>query len=121
MNLLKAHQTARELYYGNATDPVVASTYAYSLHLQGRTASGLAIFGQLKQQALTVPSVALYYGVLLAAAGEMDQAKPYLACAAKANLLPEERELLAKARQQAGAVLLNKSGSKPLEPGLGRS
>jgi predicted Zn-dependent protease len=98
VDLARAHDTARELYGKNPGDPIVASTYGYSLHLQGRTGEGLAIFEKLQPTSLDSPSLALYYGVLLSAAGQTDQANRYLALAERANLLPEERELMARAK-----------------------
>jgi hypothetical protein len=97
-NLPQAHQIARELYRQQPADPIVASTYAYSLHLQGRTGEGLGVLGRVDRNALATPAVALYYGVLLAASGDIGQASRYLAIAENANLLPEEKELMAQAR-----------------------
>lgn len=98
-NLPQAHQIARELYTKESQDPVIASTYAYSLHLQGRTEQGLAVFGKLKPEALATPSVALYYGVLLSSVGDMERAGRYLAFAQEARLLPEEGQLLTEAKR----------------------
>jgi hypothetical protein len=97
-NLPQAHQIARELYRQKPADPIAASTYAYSLHLQGRTGEGLGVLGRVDRRALATPAVALYYGVLLAASGDSRQASRYLAIAENASLLPEEKELMAQAR-----------------------
>ena len=43
------------------------------------------------------PSVAAYYGVLLAAAGDAEGAREYLKLGASAKLLPEEKALITKA------------------------
>ena len=94
INLPRAHQTAREVYLHNPDDPVLCSTYAYSLHLQGRTQEGLAVFKRCSPKALRMPAVALYYATLLSANGAMDQAASCLALARTAQLLPEERRLL---------------------------
>ncbi|HVV72939.1 MAG TPA: hypothetical protein VHI52_15800, partial [Verrucomicrobiae bacterium] len=40
-NLAQAHRVARELFSEHSGDPAVASTYAYSLYLQGRTNAAL--------------------------------------------------------------------------------
>jgi hypothetical protein len=98
VNLAKAHETAWELYQHQPEDPVIASTYAYSLHLQGRTQDGLVVLEKLKPESLELRSVALYYGVLLSAAGHLDKARPYLALAQTTHLLPEETELLVTAQ-----------------------
>lgn len=101
INLSEAHATARDLYNRMPQDPVIGSTYGYSLHLQGRTAEGLEVFGKLKPASLEVPSIALYYGLLLAEASHPEQAARYLKLAESAPLLPEERQLLAQARGRA--------------------
>jgi Flp pilus assembly protein TadD len=92
----KAGQWAAEVYAKNPGDPYGASTYAFALHLQGRDKQGLAVLQKLQPAELAQPSVALYYGVLLAATGKPDQAMPWLQIAqTKGHLLPEEKELLA--------------------------
>lgn len=100
INLAQAHQIARELFRLHPDDPVLGSTYAYSLHLQGRTREGLNVFSRFTHQELEVPSIALYYGVLLARSNTPERAAPYLARAQAASLLPEERDLLEQARAQ---------------------
>jgi len=95
-NLPRAFQLANDAYVRGPEDPVIVSTYAYSLHLQGRTQDGVAALEKLKPAALAEPSVALYYGVLLSALHETNQAAPFLAIAkTKGQLLPEEMRLLA--------------------------
>ena len=95
----KAHALAREVYQRDPANPVFASTYAYSLHLQGKTQEGLKIFQTLKERDMEKSAIALYYGVLLAASGEASQAQKYLAQAEKMYLLPEEETLLALAKK----------------------
>ena len=97
----EAHEIARENFQLHPQDGVILSTYAFSLHLQGRTGEGLKLFDQLTRAELRKPGVATYYGVLLAAAGQTDPAREYLDLAAQSNqLLPEEKTLLANARAQ---------------------
>ena len=98
-NLPQAHQLAREAYQQATNHAALVSTYAYSLHVQGRTPEALAVLQRLKPQDLREPSVALYYGVLLAQAGLKDLAREYLALAQGATLLPEEKALFEKARR----------------------
>lgn len=94
----KARQWAAEDYARNSDDPNIASTYAFALHLQGRDKQGIAVMRKLPRDQLAQPSVALYYGVLLAAAGNTNDAKPWLQIAqAKGRFLPEEQELLSEA------------------------
>jgi len=98
IDVSKARQWAAEDYAKNPGDPYVASTYAFALHLQGRDKQGLAVLEKLPPAQLAQPSVALYYGVLLAAAGNADQATPWLQIAqTKGRLLPEEQQLLSTA------------------------
>jgi tetratricopeptide (TPR) repeat protein len=97
-NLTRTYAWAAEAYAQKPNNPPVVSTYAYALHLQGRTREGLAALEKLKKTSLEQPSVALYYGVLLSAAGEPDKGAPYLALAkARGRLLPEEKRLLLEA------------------------
>ena len=95
-DLPQASRLANEAYAQRPTDPVIVSTYAFSLHLQGRTKDGVAALEKLNPESLAEPSVALYYGVLLAALHETNRATPFLEIArTKGQLLPEEIILLA--------------------------
>ncbi|MGN6554944.1 MAG: hypothetical protein ACTHLW_14650 [Verrucomicrobiota bacterium] len=101
-DLPRAHRLAKEVYDQRPEDAVVVSTYAYSLHLQGRTQEGLAVLDKLKPQSLEAPAAALYYGVLLSALHETNRATQFLKIAAKADpLLPEEKRLLTSAAENA--------------------
>jgi hypothetical protein len=99
-NLPKAHLFARQVYEGNTNNFAFVSTYAYSLHLQGRTAEGLKLIETLKPAELDDPSVASYYGLLLAAAGQAEKARGYFTKAEKVAMLPEEVELISEARKK---------------------
>jgi predicted Zn-dependent protease len=99
-NLPTAFKLAQDLFARLPDNPDVVSTYAYALHLQGRTREGAAAMEKLKGESLKKPSTALYYGVLLSALGENEKAAPLLATAAAGKqLLPEEKQLLAQARK----------------------
>jgi len=95
----RAHELAREVYSRVPTNVVFVSTYAYSLHLQGKTKEGLKALEDLPAPQLELPSIAAYYGVLLAADGETEKAKRYLDLAAKGQLLPEEKAMIGAARK----------------------
>jgi predicted Zn-dependent protease len=97
LSLPKAHELAKEVFTQSPGQKDFAATYAYSLHLQGRTKDGLAVFHELKPEALETPSVALYYGVLLSAAGNTNNAGKYLEIARESHCLPEEKALVAEA------------------------
>jgi hypothetical protein len=94
-NLTEACRWAAEAYAQAPTNADVVSTYAYSMHLQGRDQEGLAALQKLDAPQLERPSVALYYGVLLSATGNAGEAVPYLQTArTQGQLLPEEKQLL---------------------------
>jgi hypothetical protein len=52
---------------------------------------------KLTPDQLRDPSLAMYYGVVLAAAGQKEKAQEYLRRASEAKLLPEEKALVVKA------------------------
>ena len=100
-NLPQACQWAAEVYGKRSNDLIVVSTYAYALHLQGRTQDGLAALQKLDSLLLHQPDAALYYGVLLAASGATNEAAPFLKIAqARTQWLPEERLLISAALGQ---------------------
>jgi predicted Zn-dependent protease len=107
LNLSQAHALAKEVFTRHPKEAIVPSTcatYAFSLHLQGRTKEGLGVLEKLKPDALETPSVALYYGLLLSASGETNKAGKYLALAQKADLLPEEKALAAEAVKKSSVT-----------------
>ena len=93
-----AHGYAAELYAAEPANPIFASTYAFSLHLQGKSKEGLAVLRALKPAELADPGLAVYYGILLAAVGDIKASKDYLGMADKAILLPEEAALVTSAK-----------------------
>jgi hypothetical protein len=99
LNVPKACELAKQLYTERPDNAIIASTYAFALHLRGSTAEGLAVLQKLKPESLEDPSVAPYYGLLLSASGQPAQAKKYLDLAQPAKLLPEEKQLLEAARR----------------------
>jgi tetratricopeptide (TPR) repeat protein len=99
-NLPMAHTLARQVYEREPGNASVVSTYAYSLHLQGRTAEALKLLQGLSPRDLKQPSVAVYYGFLLVAGSEALKANDYLTAAEGGTLLPEEKELIAQARRK---------------------
>ena len=122
VNLPRAHELARSLYRQNPRDPIITSTYAYSLHLQGRTHEAQAVLGRCPPDMLRVPCVALYYAVVLAASASSNNAAPYLTLAKKGPLLPEEKQLLEETEARLAGTLpagLNqrqKNGGRRIEP-----
>jgi Flp pilus assembly protein TadD len=99
-NLPDAHRLAREIYSQHPEESVIASTYAWSLHLQGRTREAIGVLERFKTNELQQPNVALYYGLLLSAAGDKNKAVAYLTIAQQTTLLPEEKALVSDAARQ---------------------
>lgn len=99
-DLRKAHEYAAEVFKSEPENPTFISTYAFSLHLQGRTAEGINLLKGLPTASLQEPSMALYYGVLLVAAGQPQDAKLFLEKSQSGFMLPEESALLNSARRQ---------------------
>jgi Flp pilus assembly protein TadD len=94
----RARGIARDLHEAHPHDAAFASTYAFALFQSGDVKGALKIMSQLTPQQLHDPSVAAYFGILLAAAGQHDAAAEYFGVAAKAKLLPEEEEMVAKVK-----------------------
>lgn len=92
----QAHLVARELFSAYPKSPIVLSTYAYSLHVQGKSQAAVNVFKALSEEQLAQPSVAAYYGVILHGNGERDRAKKYIELGRKGSFLPEERALIDK-------------------------
>jgi predicted Zn-dependent protease len=92
-----AHQKARDLYKTHNANPVLASTYAFSLLLQNQKDEALEVIKKLPPRALNDPMVAVYYGLILNACGRTEDARPLLEAGSKTLLLPEEKQLVARA------------------------
>ena len=75
-----------------------ATTYAYSLFLQGRTDEALKVLNNINPDYLRNPSIAVYYGYIQAKAGHKDLAREPSALnpggGGAAKLLPEEMEMV---------------------------
>ena len=94
----RARGIARELHAAHPHDAAFASTYAFALFESGDVKGAVKVMSQLTPDQLHDPSVGTYYGIVLAAAGQNDAALEYLDLAEKAQLLPEEEELVARAK-----------------------
>ena len=93
-----ALQAAQDLYNANSANPHIAATYAFALYMSNRTDDALDVMRKLPPEQLNIPSVAAYYGMMLAAIRSPEAGK-YLDRAKEASLLPEEQKLLDKARR----------------------
>ena len=93
----RARKLAAEIKGKEPSNGAYVSTYAFSLYAKGDVKGAAQAMGQLSADQLGDPSVATYYGVILAADGQKEKAREYLRRAPEANLLPEEKTLVAKA------------------------
>ncbi len=94
----RARGIARDLHEAHPHDAAYTSTYAFALFQSGDVKGAVKLMSQLTPQQLHEPAVAAYYAILLAAAGQNDAATEYFGLAEKAKLLPEEEEMVAKAK-----------------------
>ena len=93
-----AYGLAKEAFDTSPDDPLVLSTYAYSLLLQGKQDQAVRVLDNLKPSALQIPWVATCYGVIEARSGNKRAASEPLDHALTAKLLPEELELVRLAK-----------------------
>jgi hypothetical protein len=100
-DLERAYRVAADLSNKEPSNAAYVSTYAFSLYIKGDTKGALSAMDRLSPEQLHTPSIAIYYGVILAAAGQKDKARDYLRAVSEANLLPEEKALAHKARDAA--------------------
>ena len=92
-----ARKLAADLIARDPSNPIYNSTYAFALLSKGDTKGALEIMDGLTADQLRDPSVATYYGLILSAAGQKEKAREFLHRSSDANLLPEEKALVAKA------------------------
>ena len=110
-----SHQLAKEAYDRAPNDVDCAVTYAFSLHRLGRNAEALAIVRSLSPEPLQDPHTAVYVALVLAGGSELEEAKNYIAAAAKEKLYPEEKKLLdeAKTKVIAASAIPSPAESSP--------
>ena len=93
----RAHEIAHRVYERDPKNPLMVSTYAYSLYAKGKPKEAVQIMNTLTDQELHLPATAAYYGVFLSAAGDKAKAEEFLRLGETAHLFPEEKALVAKA------------------------
>ncbi len=98
LNTDRAFQLAREVHEREPANADFTSTYAFSLYRRGEMRKALEAFAAVPETELRLPQIAAYYGIILAAAGELARAREFLDLGAKATLLPEERALVERAQ-----------------------
>jgi predicted Zn-dependent protease len=101
VDLDRAEKRASELYSKEPADAAYLSTYAFSLYVKGDSKGALNAMRKLSEDDLKQPSLAAYYAIFLAAAGDKERARTYLELGKQAELLPEEKALLERAERLA--------------------
>jgi lipopolysaccharide biosynthesis regulator YciM len=114
-NTERSHQLAKEAYDREPTNVNCALTYAFSLHRLGRNTEALAIIQSLPAEQLHDPHAAVYGALVLVDAGQMDQAKDYVASAENGKLYPEEKKLLEEVKTKliAASAIPSRAESPP--------
>jgi thioredoxin-like negative regulator of GroEL len=97
--LTRAHEVAREIYKLQPTNPIVCSTFAYSLHLQGRNKEAVEVVAKLAPVDRENPAFAVYFAAIYFQNGQTNEAYRYLALSQKAELLAEEKSLANEIRK----------------------
>lgn len=95
-----SRRMAEKLHTENPANAVFSTTYAFSLFTEGKTNDALKAMETLKDSQLRHPAVAAYYFVMLVENGSMERAHLFLSAANKAQLLPEEQQLLTAATRK---------------------
>jgi predicted Zn-dependent protease len=95
-----ARRLATKLHAENPTNAAFSSTYAFALFTEGKTSEALRQMETLKEAQLHHPSIAAYYFVMLVENGKMERAHAFLSAANRAQLLPEEQQLLTAATRK---------------------
>ena len=95
-----ARRLATKLHAQHPANAAFTATYAFALHVEGKTGEALKTLETLKEAQLRYPAIAAYYFVMLVENGNMERAHSYLAPANKAALLPEEQQLLTAATRK---------------------
>jgi predicted Zn-dependent protease len=94
IDIPRAVELARECWRQAPSQPNVASTYAFALYRISKYQEGVQVLDKLPAEDLDKPNIALYYALVLSAAGQTDKASHYLALARKSDrFLPQELEL----------------------------
>ncbi len=96
-DLERARKLAAEVSAKEPENGAYQSTHAFALLLNGDAQRALQVMNGLREDQLREPGTATYYGIILAAVGDKQKAREYLQRSAQAQLLPEEKALVAKA------------------------
>ena len=94
VQLPRAHELALEVHGAEPENLDSLIAFALSLHVRGETAEALRLLEARKVEVEANPYFSAYYGLLLASAGRLDEARPQLTRGLTSQLLPEETSLL---------------------------
>jgi Tfp pilus assembly protein PilF len=121
-NTESSYQLAKEAYDRAPNDINCALTYAFSLHHLYRNAEALAIIQSLPADQLHDSHAAVYVALVLVDAGQVDQAKDYIAFAENGKIYPEEEKLLkeVKTKLVAASAIPSPAESPPPSANLPR-
>jgi cytochrome c-type biogenesis protein CcmH/NrfG len=95
-----ARRLASKLHMENPANAIFSATYAFALFTEGKTSDALKMMETLKDAQLRHPAIATYYFVMLVENGSMERAHLFLSAANRAQLLPEEQQLLTTATRK---------------------
>lgn len=95
-----ARRLATKLHKENPGNAILSTTYAFALFTDGKTNDALKMMETLKDAQLRHPTIAAYYFVMLVEHGSMERAHLFLSAANRAQLLPEEQQLLTTATRK---------------------
>jgi hypothetical protein len=95
-----SRRLATKLHSDNPANAAFRSTYAFGLFTEGKMSEALREMETLKEAQLRHPTIAAYYFVMLVENGKMERAHSFLSAANKAQLLPEEQQLLTAATRK---------------------
>lgn len=71
------HNLAEAQYKGHPENIAVASTYGFSLFMQGRAEEAVTVMAAFPKEVLRRPAVAFYYGMFLVGAGRAEEGEEY--------------------------------------------
>ena len=112
-NMERAQSMADEAYRQLPENPVIASTYAFALHLRGQTEEGVKLMRSLDEKQRADPSCAAYFAAMLAESDTPAEAEKYIEIAQGGKLLPEEMALIKTARE---SLIRRKAGGAEPKP-----
>ena len=112
-NTERSHQLAKEAYDRAPNEVNCAVTYAFSLSRFGKNVDALAIIQNLPPDQLHDPHAAVYVGLLLAEAGQVEPARDYVAAAGEEKIYPEEEKLLDEAKTKLAIASATPSPASP--------